>query len=365
MADRIINKNDQQLLQAVAAETMACASLQTLQQAIAMVQAAASQELSLGEQDTHVTLLTIKDIARRMATMPGQRQIILVSPGFVTPSVEALEETTDILDRATRGNVMISSVDARGLFTGTPDISQQSYDGHATMVKAQYDREAALAQEDVLAELASGTGGTFFHDNNDLNEGFRRVATAPEYMYLLGFSPDRLKNDGTFHKLKIVLVERKGLNVQARLGYYAPKRATSQEETSKAEIADAVFSREEIHDLPMDLHTQFFKPDPTEAKLTVLARIDVRQLRFKKANNRNNDNLTIVAVLFDTNGNYITGVQKTLEMRLLDATLQKLSGPVTLKSDFNVKPGTYVVRLVVRDAQGQMMAAQNGVVDIP
>ncbi len=367
MADRIINKNDQQLLQAAVAETMACASLTPQQQQMAaqMVQAAASQEIGTGEQDTRVTLLTIKDIARRMATMPGQRQIILVSPGFVTPSVEALEETTDILDRATRGNVMISSVDARGLFTATPDISQRSYDGHATMVKNQYDREAALAQEDVLAELASGTGGTFFHDNNDLYEGLRRVATAPEYRYLLGFSPDKLKNDGTFHKLKIVLVERRGLNVQARLGYYAPKHATSQEDTSKTEIADAVFSREEIHDLPVDLHTQFFKPDPTAAKLTVLARIDLRQLRFKKANNRNNDDLTIVTVLFDTNGNYITGVQKTLQMRLLDGTLQKLSGPVTLKSDFNVKPGTYVVRLVVRDAQDQMMAAQNGVVDIP
>ena len=367
VADRIINKNDQQALEAAVEETMACANLTPQQQqtAVEMAKSAASREIGSGEQDTHVTLTTIKDIARRMALMPGQRQIILVSPGFVTPSPEALTETTDILDRATRGNVMISALDARGLFTALPDITQKSYSSHATIVKNQYDREAMLAQEDVLAELASGTGGTFFHNSNDLTDGFRRVAAAPDYMYLLGFSPDKLKNDGTFHKLKIVLVERTGLNVQARLGYYAPKHAALEEDTAKAEIADAVFSREEIHDLPVDLHTQFFKPDPTTAKLTVLARIDVRQLRFKKANNRNNDDLKIVAVLFDTNGNYITGVEKTLEMRLLDATLQKLNGPLTVKSDFTVKPGTYVVRLVVRDAQGQMMAAQNSVADIP
>ncbi len=367
IADKITNKNDQQAFQAAVAETMACASLTPEQRQIAvqMVQSTASQEIGTGEQDTHVSLLGIKEIARRMASMPGQRQIMLISPGFVTPSVESLQETTDILDRATRGNVMISALDARGLYTGTPDITQRSYDGNATMVKNQYDREAMLAQEDILAELTSGTGGTFAHGSNDVYGGLRRIATAPEYMYLLGFSPENLKNDGTFHKLKIALVERKGLSVQARLGYYAPKHATSQEDTAKTEIADAVFSREEIHDLPIDLHTKFFKPDPTDARLTVLARIDVRQLHFRKANNRNNDNLKVVAVLFDTNGNYITGVEKTLEMRLLDATLQKLNGPVTVKSDFNVKPGTYVVRLVVRDAQGQMMAAQNGVADIP
>jgi hypothetical protein len=41
----------------------------------------------------------------------------------------------------------------------------------------------ASAQSDVLAELAYGTGGTFFLNNNDVDEGFRRTADAPEYIY--------------------------------------------------------------------------------------------------------------------------------------------------------------------------------------
>ncbi len=63
--------------------------------------------------------------------------------------------------------------------------------------------------------------------------------------------------------------DAQGLAVQARRGYYAPKHMASEEDTAKAEIQDAVFSREEMHDLPVDLHTQFFKPDPADAKLTV------------------------------------------------------------------------------------------------
>jgi hypothetical protein len=52
-------------------------------------------------------------------------------------------------------------------------------------------------------------------------------------------------------------------------------------------------------------------------------------------------------------------------MRLKDETLARLSGPITVKTSFDVKPGSYLVRLVVRDTQSQMMAAENGAVDIP
>jgi len=36
-----------------------------------------------------------------------------------------------------------------------------------------------------MAELSDGTGGTFFHNSNDLNAGFRSLTEAPETIYLL------------------------------------------------------------------------------------------------------------------------------------------------------------------------------------
>jgi hypothetical protein len=39
-----------------------------------------------------------------------------------------------------------------------------------------------------MAALASGTGGAFYHKNNDLLQGFRKIGMAPETMYLLGFN---------------------------------------------------------------------------------------------------------------------------------------------------------------------------------
>ena len=66
------------------------------------------------------------------------------------------------------------------------------------------------------------------------------------------------------------------------------------------------------------------------------------------------------------NGNLVTGVQKLIEMRLKDETLAaRANTGITVRSTLDVKPGAYLIRLVVRDAEGQLMTAQNGAVDIP
>jgi hypothetical protein len=97
-----------------------------------------------------------------------------------------------------------------------------------------------------------------------------------------------------------------------------------------------------------------------------LTRLDLKGMHFRKAEGRNNDNLTIVTGIFDENGNFVTGGEKTVQMRLLDTTYERLShSGFTVKSSFDVKPGTYMVRLVVRDSEGAQMAARNGAVVIP
>lgn len=368
MADLIVNKNDPQALNAATQETLACMQMDSTQakQAQQMAEAAARQELSVGEQGTRVTLSVIKNVIRRMGAKPGQRLLVLASPGFLAQTSEAISDKAEILDLAASMNVMISSINARGLFTTAMDASQEgAYSQAAQQLISQFYHQSAMATEDVLAELADGTGGIFFHNNNDLNAGFARVAAAPEVSYVLGFSPPTLKPDGSFHRLKVSLVNSKGSSIQARRGYYALKHTRNAEEDAKADIHDAIFSREEMHDIPVDLQTQFFKPDASSAKLTVLARVDLRRLHFKKLDGRNQDNLTVVSVLFDRNGNYVTGMTKTVEMKLRDETLARLNSGISIKTNFDVKPGTYVVRLVVRDTEGQAMAAQNGAVEVP
>ena len=66
--------------------------------------------------------------------------------------------------------------------------------------------------------------------------------------------------------------------MKARRGYYAPRHLTSADEEAKEEISQALFSRDDMRDIPVDVHTQFFKPTDDEAQLSVITRIDVRKL---------------------------------------------------------------------------------------
>ena len=381
MADAIENKNDTQALLVATAEAMNCmgtsstaaaqqiahsAAQQTADSAAQqMAHSAAQQKLSAGVQEARVSMDTMRGVIRRMSILPGQRSIILASPGFFLPD-DLRSEESETMDRAVRANVVISSLDARGLYTVDlfGDISQSTISSAVAGQKATYIREDATVKADVLAELAHGTGGSFFQNSNDLVGGFAKLAATPGTIYLLAFSPENLKMDGSFHQLKIKLVNTTKLDAQARRGYYAPKHAVSEEDAAKEQIREEVFSREELRNGSVDLHTQFFKVNDTDSSLSVITHLILKQIHFEKVNGRNQNEVTIVSALFDRNGNFIKAYEKILKMKLKDETLNKVPR-LTIKADFDVPPGSYVVRLVVRDSSGQMMAAENGAVEIP
>lgn len=374
MADMIVNKNDPTATSYANQEAWSCtdqpSNAQGASAAAAQVQSIARQVLSAGEHDTHLTLGVLKDVVRRMGAMPGQRIVVLISPGFFSAE-EFHQEKSDIMDAAIRSSVIVNSLDARGLWND-PRLDASRPSGAANqgflMVRQDYDRMSAQGQGDVLGEMAYGTGGSLYANNNDLTEGVRQLANTPEAHYVLGFGPQNLKLDGSFHSLKVVVktVPPMSVNLQARRGYYAPRKASDPEETARGEMEEALFSIDELRDLPVELHTQFFKANDKEATIAVVCRVDARQLQYKKADGRNNNILTILSGLFDHNGNFISAIEKTVDIKMKDETMSKLmnTGTLTFRTNFPVAPGSYMLRLVVRDSEGHQMSALNGSVAI-
>jgi VWFA-related protein len=368
-ADLIQNKSDPQALAVAAEDAVQCAfsgDETQLAAARAMAQAMAGAVVGREDSSTEYALRHMEEVMRRLGTMPGQKIMVFVSPGFITSTLHL--EFSDLVDRATRANIVINTIDARGLYTpDMGDIADPATGSYRTAGnKATYAVAAQLAQEDVLAELADGTGGTFFHNRNDVDEGLREAGAAPAMTYLIGFSPQNLKLDGSMHTLKVSFVHKTSYKIQARHGYFAPRHVVDPAEAAKQEIQEALFSQDEIRDLPVDLHTQFFKTDNYQAKLAVLTHVDIKGVHFRKAEGRNRDDLTVATAIFDGNGNYVTGGEKIVQMKLLDLTYYRLSlSGLNLKTSFDVKPGTYLVRQVVRDSEGSQLAARNGAVVIP
>ena len=170
-----------------------------------------------------------------MAALPGQRTLILVSPGFASYTDAAAKLEAQILDYAASSNVTINALDARGLYSTNLGAS---YSGPSSLAVAKQQANAASlrANQFVMAELAGGSGGTFFHNDNDLGSGFSRLITAPEYVYVLEISLRGVKPNGSYHSLK-VKVNQSGLKLEARSGYLAPPAPNGKKPNNGQEMS--------------------------------------------------------------------------------------------------------------------------------
>lgn len=224
-ADLIENKHDADALQDAVKRFALCnpavqLSGGDLNLAQAQAQSSARRALALGNQDMRITYANLAEFVRRMEKLPGQRTLILVSPGFLDVETEALTAEAQILDAAAQFNVTISALDARGLYTSELTASERG--PGAGGQNLEYHRSEMRLEENPMSELANGTGGTFFHNRNDLNTGFKLLSEAPEVVYLLELPLDNVEADNGYHRLK-VKVDRDGLEVQARHGYRVPR----------------------------------------------------------------------------------------------------------------------------------------------
>src|SRR5271154_4587476 len=260
-ADLIVNKSDTQALAVATADALVCAFGGDSRQAAsaqALAQTQASLAVNAGDVETEYAYRHMEDTMRRLAAMPGQRVMVFVSPGFIPSTLQA--ETYDVIERALRAGIVINTIDARGLYT--PDLFGDISDPprgplQTAGVESSYRIAAQFANEELLAQLADGTGGTFFHNRNDVDEGMREAGAAPALSYVLGFSPQNLKVDGRYHSLDVKLANKLKYKLQARHGYFAPKSVANPEEEAKQEVMAALYSQDEITDLPAELHTQF------------------------------------------------------------------------------------------------------------
>jgi hypothetical protein len=231
-----------------------------------------------------------------------------------------------------------------------------------------WGREAVAT--DVLAEVAQGTGGEFFHNNNDLKAGFRGLAGSPVY-YILAFAPTDMKPDGKFHVLKVTLAEKKrSLSIQARRGYFAPKNeaeakaeaqernALDDEAQAGEQIREAILSNTKVRQLPVALEGKVSGVMGQRLKLSLFAHLDVKLLHFHKEGVHNLNTVTFVFAVFDQKENLVDSQQRRARVSVLDSQLPALfEAGVDEDVTFQLEPGGYRIREVVTDSEGHQMTA--------
>jgi VWFA-related protein len=146
-----------------------------------------------------------ENVATQLGAMSGRRKsLVWISPPalFMGSNAEVMIAQRDVLRAATRHNVAIFAVDSRGLTTNL---------GRGVLeMKAAY---RLLGEE---------TGGEAITDSNNFVGAFQRFLRESSLYYLLTYEPAVEHTDGEFHEIA-VRVNRPGVRIRARRGYYAPE----------------------------------------------------------------------------------------------------------------------------------------------
>jgi VWFA-related protein len=328
---------------------------------------------------TRSNLQQLDEVVKYTAQMPGQRTVILGSPGFLLQDDNQFQ-LERIIDHALRLQVVISSLDPRGLaiIARQMDASllyNPGTNGTASGAMHRMDQNREVLAGDVLAQVAESTGGEFFHNNNDMKAGFGRLAGSPG-AYILAFAPKDLKADGKLHPLKVKLAEE-GYSIQARRSYFAPRNeveakaetkevaASSAADQEQEQLREALLSKTESAPFPVVLDANVSEGQGATHELSLVSHADPKSLDLHKEGDHNLDTLTFVFGVFDHKENLVIAQQRHATVDVTDGQLPEfLKAGMNIDMAFQLKPGSYRIREVVTDSQHRLTALSREV-DIP
>jgi len=224
-----------------------------------------------------------------MTKLPGERVLLLASTGFLTGNLEVEQDA--LMAKALHAQVVINTLDAKGLYvvnpTGDASTAQTGWVLQpARVVETKNAERVADAPGSTMAVLASGTGGAFYHNNNDLAHGFRVLGMVPETPYVLGFTPSGVAADGRFHSLKVRLAAGKRYSLRARPGYAAPSNAAVPSAPPSKLDSDAMAS-DTVTGLPVRFTWEQW---PGPLGITMVAHLDLDHLHFETRQDRRGRN---------------------------------------------------------------------------
>ena len=326
------------------------------------------------------TLGALNFIVSGMAQLPGRKSIVLLSDGISLVSRDGrgvpqgsqavVDNLRRLIEFANRASVVVYAIDGRGLETpGARAADDWTAAGFAAALR---ERELRFRDsQDGLRYLANETGGFAFVNQNNINEGLRRVMDDQSY-YLLGYQPDSDTFDpkaNRFNRLE-VKVSRRGAKIRYRSGFFGitDEQVAANSRSRMNTVAGALASPFALNDIPLRLHTLFTTGDKGQLWVKSFLHIDPSALEFRQEpDGRKRSTFEIVAVSFGDNGIPTDQFKHSFKMSVDADTYQKgLDKGLVYQFAFPVKkPGAYQYRVALRDSGTNKIGTAFQFIDVP
>lgn len=199
-----------------------------------------------GQDRDHTTILLsgLRDLVRQLAKGTEHRTLLLISDGFqISPGRDAWQllqayfpelthlsfrglermqsEFESVVKVASHSNVIINTIDSRGLYTQSwTDASMPTPNVRVmpAVIAAMNTMQSEAGM--TLTEFAAATGGTSYQDSNDLFAGIRQAVAEGRNYYTLGYVSTNAAMDGKFRNITVAVKGRK-VTLKTKRGYWA------------------------------------------------------------------------------------------------------------------------------------------------
>lgn len=210
---------------------------------------------------------------------------------------------------------------------------------------------SATTNQQIMYELAAGTGGFPILNTNDLLAGLQKIGQEQNEYYLLGFAPLE-SADGSCHTLK-VKVDRHGTEVRARSGYcnVQPTDILAGKPIEKELEAHATGAAP-AQSVGGTIEAPFFYTAPNEARVNLVMEIPPSSIKFDKVKGKYHADLNVLGIASKPDGSVGARFSDEVTLDLEKDDWEKFNKtPMHYENQFTVAPGKYSLTVVLSGGQ--------------
>jgi len=327
-----------------------------------------ADESEYNDINTDRELYALKAISQSLAKINERKSLLYFSGGIQRDGIENEASLRAAINAAVRANMAIYSVDTRGLQTVLPvgDASTGSLRGQGGFNGGaiQNNMNANFATQETMSTLSTDTGGKAFFDSNDFAPAFAQVQNDTSAYYAIGFHSTNQARDGKYRKLTIKIL-KPGVKLEYRPGYYAPADFQhSGHEDREQELVDQLASDLPATDIPVYMDAMYFRLNENRFYVPVSLLIPGSQIPFVKGGDKDKATLDVIGVVIDEVKRPVGRVRQTVKLNL-DQALGARQKNIQYTTSFDLPPGKYEVKFVVRENQTGRMGSFDAAITLP
>ena len=325
-------------------------------------------ESEYNDINTDRELFALRAVSKSLEKINEKKSLLYFSGGISRDGIENQASLRAAINAAVRANLAIYSVDTRGLQAISPvgDASTGSLRGTGAYSGAAItnNMNANFATQEVMAILSSDTGGKAFFDSNDFAPAFAQVQRDTSAYYAIGFHSTNPSRDGRYRKLSIK-INRPGIKLEYRPGYYAPADFQhSGKEDRERDLEEQLSSDLPATDMAVYLDAMYFRLDENRFYVPVSLIVPGSQIPFVKGGDKDKATLDIIGEVIDEVKRPIGHARETVKLNL-DPSLQARQKNIQYTTNFNLPPGKYHLKFVVRENQTGRMGSFEADITLP